>query len=287
MSFSNVLIVPNVEKKGIADAVYHLIRFLNERKVSHFLLSEDADKLSIDVPIIESPHLEEIDLAVILGGDGTMLYAVDLLWGKKIPLIGLNIGKLGFLTAGEIHQMEELLDNVFSGHYCISERIGVGCTLRDDHSKSYRAINEIVVGKLMRERLIHLSTYINGEFFMKYSGDGLIFSSATGSTAYSLSAGGPIVTPELKCFLLTPICAHMLFSRPMVMDIKDIITVCIEEKPQRVALSIDGRREVEVPPGTSIDFYAHDEPISIIEVENFSFYRTVTRKFLNFSGSGR
>jgi NAD+ kinase len=184
---------------------------------------------------------------------------------------------MGFLTTAEVHQAEGALSDIFRGRYWISERVTVGCTMA---GTDYRALNEIVIGKITRERLIHLSTYVNGEFFMRYSGDGLIFSSATGSTAYSLSSGGPIVTPGLRCFLLTPICAHMLFSRPMVLDASDRVTVVVGDRPELLALSIDGRLDVEIPPSSSIDFYADMRPVKIIELNDSSFYATLREKFL-------
>jgi NAD+ kinase len=278
--FARVLIIPHVRKPGITDMVKRVERWLTESGIECFLLEGDAEALSIETPVMAAEGLDA-DLAVVLGGDGTVLHAVDVLWGTGIPLVGINIGKLGFLTAAEVHQAEEALELIFAGRYFISERQTVGCTLGvDGEHGEYRALNEIVVGKLVRERLIHLSTYVNGEFFMRYSGDGLILSSATGSTAYSLSSGGPIVTPALKCLLMTPICAHMLFSRPMVLDWKDRVTVVVEEMPERLSLSIDGRQEVEVPRGATIEFCTLAETVKILELEGSSFYETLRRKFM-------
>lgn len=280
--FEEVVIIPHIGKPGITEMVLHVSKWLEGNGIKHFLLTSDAEALKVELP---SSTLEGLEgpsgLAIVLGGDGTMLHAVDVLWERDVPLVGINIGKMGFLTAAEIHQVDQALADIVGGRFWVSERIPVGCTLGTaDSCDEYRALNEIVVGKLIRERLIHLSTYINGDFFMRYSGDGLIFSSATGSTAYSLSSGGPIVTPELKCFLLTPICAHMLFSRPMVLDIRDRVKVVVEEEPERLALSIDGRQDVEVPRGATIEFYALDKHIKIIELHGSSFYKTLRRKFL-------
>lgn len=278
--FRQVLIMPHVGKPGITEMVAHLSTWLEGNGVDHFLLPSDAEALKLGIPVIAEKPSDSSALAIVLGGDGTMLHAVDVLWGSDIPLVGINIGKLGFLTTAEMHQMDHALVDIFEGRYRLTERVPVGCTLRSDEALEFRALNEIVVGKLIRERLIHLSTYVNGDFFMRYSGDGLIFSTATGSTAYSLSSGGPIVTPELRCFLMTPICAHMLFSRPMVLDVRDRVNVVVEEEPERLALSIDGREDVQVPTGASIEFYALEKTVKIIELHGSSFYKTLTKKFL-------
>jgi len=280
--FKRVLIVPHVRKPGILDIVRRVSDWLKDAGVDYFMFESDADALGLDMPVTSPGEAYGTDLAIVLGGDGTMLHAADMLWGLGVPLVGVNIGKLGFLTAAEAHQAEQVLADVFAGRYYVSERMLVGCVLESGESRSvYRALNEIVVSKLIRERLIHLSTYVNGEFFMSYSGDGLIFASSTGSTAYSLSAGGPIVTPEVRCLLLTPICPHMLFSRPMVLDEKDRVMVCVEGEPERLSLSIDGRLDVEVPEGAKVEFIALGESVRILELVGTSFYGTVRRKFMS------
>jgi NAD+ kinase len=279
--FERVLIIPHIRKAGIKDIVLEVSRWLEREGISYFLLEDDAATLELELPSGGLADGGDIGLAVALGGDGTMLHAVDVVWGMGVPLVGINIGKLGFLTAAEAHEAQGALADIFAGRYIESERMPVGCTLSDGGEPAvYRALNEIVVGKLMRERLIHLSTYINGEFFMRYSGDGLIFASSTGSTAYSLSAGGPIVTPDVKCLLMTPICAHMLFSRPMVLDAADRVTVSVEGMPERLSLSVDGRLDVEVPPGAAMEFYSLEERVKILELGGTSFYGTVQRKFM-------
>ncbi len=276
--FEQLLIIPNIGKPHITALVERVERWCDSNSVGHLLLQSDAAALGMDSPACPEREVNA-DLAVVLGGDGTVLHAVDVLWGTDIPLLGINIGKLGFLTAAEVHEVEGALDQVLAGRYVVSERLTIGCDV-DGSGCEYRALNEIVIGKLVRERLIHLSTYVNDEFFMRYSGDGLILSTSTGSTAYSLSAGGPIVTPELACLLMTPICAHMLFSRPMVLDRTDRVKVLVEEKPERLSLSIDGRLEVEVPQGAVIEFFITADTVRILELEGSSFYETVRSKFL-------
>lgn len=280
--FGKVLIIPHVRKAGIHEIVKRVAGWLERNGTAFYLLDQDARSLDLDLPSTSIERVDEVGLAVALGGDGTMLHAVDVLWNSGVPLVGINIGKMGFLTAAEAHQAEDALADIFAGKYYVRERMPVGCRLAANGERNeYRALNEIVVGKLIRERLIHLSTSINGEFFMRYSGDGLIFSSSTGSTAYSLSAGGPIVTPDVECLLLTPICAHMLFSRPMVLDASDTVTVSVEGEPDRLSLSVDGRLDIEVPSGASIEFYALQQRVKILELVDSSFYGTVRRKLMS------
>lgn len=280
--FARVLIVPHVRKAGVTDTLLEVSSWLESRGVRYWLLAEDAEALRLDVPTARLEDLGDIDLCVALGGDGTMLHAVDVVWGMGVPLVGVNIGKMGFLTAAEAHQASEALEAVYAGDYVVSERLTVGCVLTAGGAPtSFRALNEIVVGKLVRERLIHLLTHINGEFFMRYSGDGLIFASSTGSTAYSLSAGGPIVTPDVRCLLMTPICAHMLFSRPIVLDAGDRVTVTVEGEPESLSLSVDGRLHEDVPPGATIEFSAGAGTVKIIELAGSSFYGTIRRKFMS------
>ncbi|MHB8893868.1 MAG: NAD(+)/NADH kinase [Candidatus Geothermincolia bacterium] len=280
--FDRVLIIPHVRKSGVSDVVLRVAGWLEQHGATYFLLEKDARALGADVSSAALDASDPPGLAISLGGDGTMLHAADVVWGMEVPLLGINIGKMGFLTAAEAHQAEDALAEIFAGKYVVSERMPVGCRVTSGGEQAeYRALNEIVIGKLVRERLIHMSTYINGEFFMRYSGDGLIFASSTGSTAYSLSAGGPIVTPDARCILLTPICAHMLFSRPMVLDALDRVVVSVEGKPERLSLSVDGRLDVEIPPGASIEFYGLEESVHILELPGNSFYGTLRRKFMS------
>lgn len=280
--FERILIVPHVRKPAMGETVQKVGTWLEAHGATYFLLPDDVAALELNLPGVTLADVEPPDLAVVLGGDGTMLRAVDILWEADVPLLGINIGKMGFLTAAEAHQAEQALSDVFNGKFRVSERMPVGCTLEAGGARrAFHALNEIVIGKLVQERLIHLSTYINGEFFMRYSGDGLIFASSTGSTAYSLSAGGPIVTPRANCLLLTPICAHMLFSRPMVLDSGDRVRVSVEGDPERLSLSVDGRVDVEVPHGSSIEFYGLGERVKILEFTGATFYGTVRRKFLS------
>ena len=151
-AFEKALIIPNIDKPDIRQMVLDLSAWMRRRGLEHALLDSDASALGLDLPTTVLSELTgQVALAVVLGGDGTMLHAVDVLWGTDIPLLGLNIGKMGFLTAAEIHKAEEALEDVLGGRYIVSPRMPVGCTVRSDTgSREFRALNEIVIGKLVR-----------------------------------------------------------------------------------------------------------------------------------------
>lgn len=279
-----VLLVPNPGKPEVSNLLAETIEWFSERGIRCLMTTADRQAIPIDCETSDS-DVPPVQLVIAFGGDGTVLHAVQLLKGERIPVVGINIGKLGFMTAVESHSATDLFQSIVDGQYSISSREMIRCDLSTEAEKnSFVALNEIVIGKTERERMVRMSTYINGEFFTRYSGDGLIFSTATGSTAYSLSAGGPIVTPGLKCILMTPICPHMLFSRPMVLSPTDRIRVDFHEKVERLALSIDGRKEMEVPPEATLEISLHEGAALILEPEGSSFYRTVREKFMTPSG---
>lgn len=189
----------------------------------------------------------EADLVLTLGGDGTMLRAVGLLDGAPVPLLGVNLGRLGYLTEIEADQVEGALERFAAGsadgHWHLDERMMLAVTVTDPDGTargSWRALNEAVVEKRESGHTVNLLVRIDGEPFTSYAADGLIVSTPTGSTAYSLSARGPVVSPKHRALLVTPVAPHMLFDRSLVLDPNE--TVEIEVLPGREAsVAIDGR----------------------------------------------
>jgi len=284
-----VLIVPNVSKQGIGEFAKKVLSKFASLGVKCYFLEEDARALSMeDAFRFQDKQEQPIDCVVVLGGDGTVLHAVSVMEkiDLDVPVMGINIGKIGFLTSAEMHDADTACEMLYREEFRLSERSMLGCRLNSNNpTVEHKALNEVVIGKIQRERLIHLNTYINGEFFMRYSGDGLIFATSTGSTAYSLSSGGPIVTPGIKCVLMTPICAHMLFSRPMVLNWSDVVTVRLEGEKERLAVSVDGHTEEEISPDSSVEIYGSERVVHLVELEGSTFYRTLREKFLTYPGA--
>ncbi len=197
------------------------------------------------------------DIVIVVGGDGTFLSVARLVKDYSIPIIGINLGGLGFLTEITLDEMYDVLDDIFKGNFTINERMMLKASIYRSGEKisSYSVLNDVVINKGTLARIIELKTSINDNFVTKYRADGLIVATPTGSTAYSLAAGGPIIYPELNCIILTPICPHTLTNRPIVVSGDDIITVELNSLDNDVMITLDGQ----------VGFSLRDEDIVKIE----------------------
>ena len=221
-----------------------------------------------------------LDLVIALGGDGTMLYAVQLVYPAPVPVMGVNVGILGYLSELEPKELEGWLPRLLAGDYEISERtmLAVDVESAGPARGTWYALNEAVVEKLRAGHLIYLDVSINGTAFTTYAADGLIVSTPTGSTAYSFSAGGPIVSPDLRCTVLTPISAHMLFDRSLVLAEHEEIAFVVANG-RNVALTIDGRELGELGSGDRVRCQIAPEPLRVVSVRPRDFHQILKTKF--------
>lgn len=219
-----------------------LIAKLHARGVTVCVNAELSDKLNMDGLRVEA--FEECGLLFVLGGDGTILSALDRAIPYDIPILGINLGRLGFLTELEINDLnDEVLDRVLSGDYHIDARMTMRVEGQDENRMF--ALNDIVITRSTPSvRVLSLEYEADGALVDCISGDGLIVATATGSTAYSLSSGGPIVLPGLDCFVLTPICPHTLNARPVVVSSVHRITVRMRDDRGGAQAVLDGRRVI-------------------------------------------
>jgi NAD+ kinase len=192
-------------------------------------------------PRSEIPSLSEI--IIVLGGDGTMLSTCRLVADKGVPVLGINIGGLGFITEVQLDELYETMEKVLSGECPIEERLMLTAQVRrlGELIAEYIVLNEVVINKAALARIIDLETYVNQNYVTTFKADGLIISTPTGSTAYSLSAGGPILYPTLDNIIITPICPHTLTNRAMVLPGDSIIKVILRSPTERVYLTMDGQ----------------------------------------------
>ncbi|HHY62304.1 MAG: NAD(+)/NADH kinase [Bacillota bacterium] len=200
----------------------------------------------VDVVIddcLDRPLPEDIDCAIVLGGDGTLLSAARRAATRGIPILGVNLGNLGFLTEVEPSQLEPALRALVDGNYTVEERTMVEAVVfRNGQAvKTLCGLNDVVITKGAFARIVQLGVFVNDAYFATFPADGVIISSPTGSTAYSLSAGGPLINPNIDVLLITPICPHSLFSRSLVIAGSDKVRVVVETAHEDVAVTVDGQ----------------------------------------------
>jgi NAD+ kinase len=280
-NMKKVGIMPHALKEEALRVAGELASWLESRNIDVRMLTEDAQ--AMDHPELgaqRTEFLRDLDLVISLGGDGTMLRAAAAAYEAGAPVVGINLGKKGFLTAMEEDHMLSGLEDVFSGRYLLQERMMLECSFeRDGEAEVHYALNEVVVGKRELQRMIRLEVDINGRYFHYYAGDGVIFATPTGSTAYSLSSGGPIVDPLLECIILTPICSHSLMDRSVIISPESSIEIVVEREKVLPTLSLDGREEIGLPHGGRVIIRRAERRLKMIKREDYSFYNLLRDKF--------
>lgn len=232
-------------------------------------------------PLTEDDVFENSELVVCLGGDGTFLKAARKAVPKGLPMLGINLGSLGFLTEVEKKDIRSTVEKLLQGEYKAEERIVMEMVIRSEEGEIARdiAINDVVVSKGALSRILHVKTYINDVFVDTFPGDGLIISTPTGSTAYSLSAGGPIVEPDVDLILVTPICPHILYSRSIISSGERVIKAVLEEDYAYSAMvTVDGQMGYEIKGGYSIEVRRSTQIVKIIRVNSRNFYNILRTK---------
>lgn len=230
--------------------------------------------------IIKESIPKKFDCAVVIGGDGTLIEAARALHGRNIPILGINMGTLGYLAEVEVNHIEEALESLLSGKYEVEDRMMLEGILGD----SFRdvSLNDIVVARSGSLRLIHFKLYVNGELLNSYEADGVIISTPTGSTAYNLSAGGPIVEPTAEMIVITPICSHALNTSSIVLSAEDELVIEIGEgkhnTTEEACIAYDGSDTLTMTTGEKVVIRRADAAAKIIKLSKVSFLETLRRK---------
>lgn len=240
MDFRKVGIHWNSTKEDGLEAAQRLIRILRDRNVEICINCSLSEALGMP-ELCDQSDYNGCEMLIVLGGDGTILRALDYAIPGDMPILGINLGRLGFLSEVEKDDMEAALNTVLDGHFELDERMTM-CVEGYENDVMF-ALNEITIGRSTPEvRILSLEYYANGTIINRIAGDGLIVATSTGSTGYSLSAGGPIVSSGLDCFVLTPVCPHMLNVRPVVLSADDRITVRATDDRCGARAVLDGRK---------------------------------------------
>jgi len=268
----------------------HSERAAGAARTIHAWLGERGHDVSVDEHVAAATGLEPsvsrddlataVDLAVVLGGDGTLLLGARVFSPSGVPILGINMGRLGFLTDTNSEHMLDVLESFFSGDYDIEERLMLeGEVLRGESVLGpSSALNDLVVNKGALSQVIRLETRVNDQLVSNYLADGIIFATPTGSTAYGLSVGGPIVAPNTEVMLVAPICPHLLTNRPLVVSASSIVDCILAEARGEVYLTIDGQEGFLLLPGDRIRVRCAAHRARLVKVRSRDFFDILRAK---------
>lgn len=281
MKSKNVLIVYRDKTPKAKSLAKDVAAWLAEKKSTVFFL--DGFALDKNSKTISGPkNLESLDLVVVLGGDGTYLEAVRTLGDRQVPVLGINMGSLGFLTEHRVDEIYEVLGEALSGKLTAQPLSLLQVQLKSKSKKlSFVALNDIVIERGESTHLVNIGMYWDKELVAETKADGFIISSPTGSTAYNLAAGGPVLVPGVHAIVATPICAHSLTSRPIIFPDDRHLCVRILGKGRTGILSIDGRRCADLDDSHEIQIKRHDVSHLVLRKSSHSFF-TLLREKLKF-----
>lgn len=275
-----VALIAHAEKAEAVVLAKELVDWFSQQGVEIHMPEGDAHSLDCKEYACTFEKLFNlVDLVVALGGDGTFLRAVRLLKGKEIPLIGVNLGEFGFLSEIQVSELYSSLAKVIEGNFDIEKRMMLDCEIQADGKRSqYLALNEVVVSKGIESKLVRLAVDINGKFFNRYACDGIIFATPTGSTAYSLSAGGPVVNPRTSMILMTPVCSHTLFGRTLILDKGEEAKIeCCGGKTE-LSISIDGMKICHLESFDFVRICASTARVDMVRIDDYDFFSILKKK---------
>jgi NAD+ kinase len=283
-AFQRLGVVARLSHPRLGETLDRLRRFADEHGLE--LLFEKAIDESVP-PGTESLGIQDRapDLVVSLGGDGTLLRASRMVAGLEVPVLGVNLGRLGFLTAAAEGELESALERLLHREYILDRRFTLKATVRDAQGSAgttHHALNDFVVQQAGMARVTRLTMAVgppgSSEQIGSFTGDGVIVATPTGSTAYSLSAGGPIIVPRMECMVVTPICPHTLAVRPLVMPADERIIIGGVDRNVSLLLTVDGQEGREVEPGGAVVVEKGDLVIPLVRFPGQTFFSTMRRK---------
>jgi NAD+ kinase len=278
-------LIAHTGKAGVAELTRTLAQQLEEKGLTVLVEANTAELAGIPAKHSISELGRTADLLVVLGGDGTILHSLGQLGENIKPVFGINMGALGFLTCANSTASAEAVECIAEGKMVFSERSLLDVAVNSNGTASRMiALNDVVLSRGEVSRLVRLKTRVNGEVLTEFNADGLIVATPTGSTAYSLSAGGPILAPESGAFVITPICPHVLTNRSIIVDENAVIEIEVTEPQYPVFLTVDGREPVRIEMGATVQIRKSERVLPLASLPGVSFFGVVRQK-LKWSGS--
>jgi NAD+ kinase len=274
-------IISRPRRMDVAKVAPGLLTWLQDRGVNTFCDSETAECIPSSCKVKAREEIPAIaDLLIVLGGDGTLLAAARLLGDRNVPILPVNLGGLGFLTSVTLDDLYPVLEQAIKGQARYSERVMLEARVLRQGKPVHcaRALNDAVLNKAALARIIDLDVRVNGEFVNTFKADGLIVATPTGSTAYSLSAGGPIIYPIVSAFVITPICPHTLTNRPVVIPDTAKIEIAFAAGETPIYLTVDGQVGVELQANDVVSLNAAAEKLRLVRPQAKSYFSVLRDK---------
>ena len=280
-------IAGNVQKEGVPGIAKMLLErfeaegvdYVLDKSLADFLRKKSRQRILGRIVSEKKLHAQ-VDVLISLGGDGTILRLARQVAEHGTPILGVNLGKLGFLTEASLEDLDACIGELLSGDYFVVERMMLQAST-PKYPIKYVALNDMVVDKFGTSRVLDLETYVNAEYLATFTADGIILSTPIGSTAYALANGGPIVTPHNRSITISPICPHTLTARPVIVPDDSTITIKIASPKYKVRLTADGQDEAVLQPPTEIRVKKAKHAARLVKRKNTSYY-DVLRKKLNW-----
>jgi len=278
--FNNIAILGRHEDPRVAEPMRALAEYLSTAEIQVLA----ANTLQLELPVTrmdEGQLCERADLVIAIGGDGTMLYAGRLARETETPILGVNRGRLGFLADVTPDEMIASVGQVLTGNYSRDSRLLLEARLQKVSGEvtTEFGLNDVVLKRRETGRMVDFSTYVDGDFVNTHSGDGMIVATPTGSTAYALSCGGPIISPQLNAVVVVPVCPHTLTDRPIVIPANQSIEVRLLERDEtRAAVSVDGLTMGDIRPGDKLTISAAGKRLTLIHPPGYDFYGILRSK---------
>ncbi len=282
-------IVGNCQKENFSRAVSGLLHKLNENAIEYLVdeeitsyLHSTGDTFSINKNAVAKG--EEVfsgtDIVIAMGGDGTILRFARQAAIQNKPILGVNLGKLGFLAEVSTDELSDCIDEIIKGDYIVSNRITIGCSIEGQPDNAIYGINDVMIDRGGLLRVIDVETYVDNDYLFTFKGDGLIISTPTGSTAYSLSCGGPIVSPDTDVMIITPVSPHTLNARPVIIPAAKVIRTVVSSPEKTVQLAADGQLQKHLTTPVELTLQRSEIQVKLIKRKVRSYYDVLREKLM-------
>ena len=278
-------IIANLTKSIVREILPDFLEELHKKNIRAVISAEIAGRYDLSDYKFTTAPVQELgrhcDIVIAFGGDGTMLRAARDVNKTGVPLLGVNVGRFGFLTEISVQELYRKLDDLTEGKYTIEDRMALHASVfqfKDQERSHFFALNDVVLHKGAFARVILIRVQVGGEFLNTYLADGMIICTPTGSTAYSLSAGGPLLTPDMQALVITPICPHSLSQRPLVVCSDNVISMRAHSEKKETIISVDGQEVMKISDEDTVEVKKAPNPVRLVKISGNSFYQVLRTK---------